>query len=415
MKTFKQLESNVRNYIRVFPTIFDVAKNEYIYDIDQNKYLDFFCAAGSLNYGHNNPLLSKSLIDFLEQSLVVNSLDMGTRVKQEFIEAFNTIILKPRGYKYKFQFTGPTGTNAVEAAIKLARKFTGRSNVVSFEGCFHGSTIGSISLSASRSRRASSGVDLKDTAIIPFGHSAEMAKTSLKCLNNYIHNITASKDLPAAFILEIIQCEGGVRKANKAWLEQLFEIASEINALVIIDDIQAGCGRTGDFFSFETLNVHPDIVCLSKSLSGFGLPMSIILIKPSVDVWQPGEHDGTFRGNNLAFVTAKKSLEYWKADDFKKTIFKHSKFIENELRKIQSSMPLKVREIRGAGYLWGIELSKNYDAAELVNIAFSNGLLIELAEKSTNTIKLLPPLTANHSSLVEGINILNSSIKNLQN
>ena len=315
MNVIEAHESEVRSYCRSWPTVFDRALGAEIWDTDSRRYLDFFSGAGALNYGHNHPVLKKALIDYLTDDGVVHSLDMFTKAKGEFLATFDQILLAPRGLDYRVQFPGPTGTNAVEAALKLARKVKGREQVVSFTNAFHGMTLGSLAVTGNSMKRNGAGIPLAHTTPMPFCNYMEEG-SGLDYFESLLADSGSGLDLPAAVIVETVQGEGGINVASFEWLRRLSELCQDNDILLIVDDIQMGCGRTGPFFSFEPAGIVPDIVCLSKSISGYGLPMALTLLKPEIDEWEPGEHNGTFRGHNPAFVTATAALrEFWTDSD----------------------------------------------------------------------------------------------------
>lgn len=316
MKIFDEIESEVRSYARSFPRMFNRAKDEFIYDEEGNAYLDFLAGAGSLNYGHNNDLFKEKLLEYINNDGITQGLDLHTRAKGEFLESFNNNILKPRDLDYIVMFTGPTGTNAVEAALKTARKYTGRENVISFTNGWHGQTLGSLAITGNGHHRGGAGVSLSGATRMPYdGYMGDDVDTT-NYLDKVLSDSSSGVDKPAAVIVETVQGEGGINACSMTWLKSLSEVCKKHDVLLIIDDIQAGCGRTGTFFSFEEAGIYPDIVTVSKSLSGYGLPFAIVLMKPELDQWKPGEHNGTFRGNNPAFITAKAALDnYWPASD----------------------------------------------------------------------------------------------------
>jgi diaminobutyrate--2-oxoglutarate aminotransferase len=283
-----QHESAVRGYSRNFPTTFETARGAWITDIEGRRYLDFFAGAGSLNYGHNHPALKSALQDHIERDGITHSLDMYSVARERFLESFHERILAPRGLEYRVQFPGPTGTNAVEAALKLARKNTGRTGVVFFTNAFHGMTLGSLAVTGNAGKRASAAQPLANATPMPFdGYLGDDVDT-VDYLRRMIEDRGSGLDLPAAVIVETIQGEGGVNVASDEWLRKLARLCYEHDIVLIVDDIQAGCGRTGDFFSFESAGIRPDIVTLSKSLSGYGLPLSVVLIRPELDTWSAG-------------------------------------------------------------------------------------------------------------------------------
>ncbi len=338
MRTFDRLESEVRGYIRSFPTVFTKAQNAVLTDEGGNRYIDFLAGAGSLNYGHNNPMLKQAIIDYLNVDGVIHGLDMATSAKETFLRTFEERILKPRKLQYKMQFTGPTGTNAVEAAIKLARNITGRQNVISFTNGFHGVTLGALSLTGNSKFREAAGVPLSNVHHAPYSGYFGMEIDTIAMLDKLIADPSSGVDHPAAVIVECVQGEGGLNVAGLNWLKKLEQLCRRHEILLIVDDIQAGCGRTGTFFSFEPAGLQPDIITLSKSLSAFGLPLSVVLLKPEHDIWKPGQHNGTFRGNNMAFVTASAALDhYWSDGKFQAAIDKKAQIITHYLDKPRST------------------------------------------------------------------------------
>lgn len=317
----ERLESNVRSYCRSFPTTFARAEGAELFNREGKRFIDFFAGAGALNYGHNEPHLRDELVKYIMSGGVTHSLDMATEAKVAFLESIESRLLKPRGLEYKVLFPGPTGTNAVETAVKLARKATGRTEVLAFTNAFHGMTLGALALSGNAEKRAGAGVPLPFTSRAPFASYGTDDIDTLRHLRTLLEDGSSGVDLPAAIIVETVQAEGGVNVASDKWLRGLAKLTKELDILLIVDDIQVGCGRTGGFFSFERAGIKPDIVCLSKSLSGFGLPLSLVLLREELDVFEPGEHNGTFRGHNLAFVTARAALErYWQDDELTKSV-----------------------------------------------------------------------------------------------
>ena len=410
MKTFERLESEVRSYCRAFPVVFERAEGEYLIAEGGRRYLDFFAGAGVLNYGHNPPAMQRKLIEYLGSGGLVHSLDMATSAKRQFLETFEEVVLKPRKLRYKVQFPGPTGTNAVEAALKLARKVTGRHNVISFTNAFHGMTLGSLAVTGNGFKRAGAGVALPSTTVMPFdGYLGEDVDT-LDVLAAYLEDAGSGVDRPAAVILETVQAEGGVNAARFEWLQRLARLVREHGALLIVDDIQVGCGRTGPFFSFEKASIQPDIVCLSKSLSGFGLPLAVVLIKPELDRWQPGEHNGTFRGHNLAFVTATEALSYWRDDSLHREVEAKARLVTEGLRDIAQRHPEAGAELRGRGLIQGLRFDDAELAGRVSRQAFERGLVIETAGAQDEVLKLLPPLTIDRQALRHGLDVIDASL-----
>lgn len=412
MNTFEHLESEVRYYCRDFPTIFTKGLGSRLFDEHGREYLDFFSGAGALNYGHNNPRLKRKLIEYLESDSITHSLDMATAIKREFLERFNSRVLGPRKLRYKVQFCGPTGANAVEAALKLARKATGRQTVIFFMNAYHGLSLGSLSVTANGSKRASAGVPLNCTMPMPFDGDLGPDVNTLDYFEAFLNEPGSGMERPAAIIVETIQAEGGVKVASYEWLRRLEDLARRHKIVFIVDDIQVGCGRTGTFFSFEDAGVRPDMVCLSKSISGFGLPMALLLIRPELDVWQPGEHTGTFRGNNLAFATASEALEcYWRDESFSESIRRKAELATGLLGEIVETYTEAQGSLRGRGLIQGLKLDADGLAQDVARIAFEHGLIIETSGSRSEVIKLLPPLTVTEEELQDGIARMENSLK----
>lgn len=413
MNVFEELESQVRSYSRSFPTVFEKAKGSNLWDVDGKEYIDFFAGAGALNYGHNNDMMQEKIIDYIQNNGITHSLDMGTTARSDFLKRFNEVILKPRNLAYKVMFPGPTGTNAVESALKIARKVTGRQTVVSFTNAFHGMTIGSLSLTGNAFKRHGAGIPLHHSVSMPFDDYME-DHDSLAYLEKYLEDSGSGVELPAAIIFEPVQGEGGLNAASFEWMKKVEDICRRWDILLIVDDIQAGCGRsTGTFFSFEPAEIDPDIVCLSKSIGGIGLPMAITLIKPKYDQWDPGEHNGTFRGNNLAFIAATEALTYWEDDEFGRAVQDKSAIVKKTLNDVVESYPQLEASLRGRGLMQGIACDVEGLAEEITAAAFERGLIIETSGPNDEVVKLLPPLMIDETDLKKGLNILKESIKDV--
>ncbi len=407
---FEQVESSVQSYARAFPRVFDRAVGAEIWDASGRRYLDFLAGAGSLNYGHNNPLLKQALIEHITRDGITHSLDLHTAAKERFLQALQHIVLEPRGLDYVAQFTGPTGTNAVEAALKIARKVTNRTNVICFTNGFHGVSTGALAATGNQHHRGAAGVPLYGTTVMPFdGYLGDL--DSIAYLERMVEDPSSGVDHPAAVIVETVQGEGGLNVARAAWLQRLQAFCQKNDILLIVDDIQAGCGRTGAFFSFEWAGIEPDIVTLSKSLSGYGLPFALVLMRRSLDQWQPGEHNGTFRGNNHAFVTATAALErYWRTADFANDVCAKGQHLTERLQRMVRSFAPHLVEVRGHGMMQGVRAADPDRAAAVTKNAFANGLIIERAGPNDEVIKCLMPLTISWEHLDDGLDRLEHAL-----
>lgn len=415
LEVFERLESNVRSYIRSFPTLFTQAEGCWVTDEHNQRFLDFFAGAGSLNYGHNHPVLKAQLIEYLHGNGITHSLDMATQAKRQFILAFEQYILKPRGMNYKLQFTGPTGTNAVEAALKIARLATGRTEIICFTNAFHGVTAGSVATTGNSKFRNATGVTLSNSTFMPYCGYFGSDTDTLEQMERMLDDRSSGLDLPAAVLVECIQGEGGINTASATWLQHLAELCQRHEILLIIDDIQMGCGRTGSFFSFDEAGITPDIITLSKSISGYGMPMALVLLRPELDVWEVSAHNGTFRGNNLAFITATKTLEhFWSNGDFAKTVQRKGRYIHDQLQTLANQYPC-IKEIRGRGMVAGIVFENGEQADFIAENAFGqHQLIIETCGSKGEVVKLLPPLIIKIDELADGLERLEKVIKRLQ-
>lgn len=408
-EVFSSVESEVRSYCRGWPTVMQSATDSWVTDTDGRRYIDFFAGAGALNYGHNNPALKAPLMQYLASDGIVHSLDMATEAKQRFLEAFQRVILKPRGLDYKVQFPGPTGANSVESALKLARKVTGRESVISFTNAFHGMTLGALSVTGNSMKRAGAGIPLVHATPMPYDNYFGGVTEDFQWFERVLDDSGSGLNRPAAVIVETVQGEGGLNVARIEWLQALADLCRTRDILLIVDDVQMGCGRTGPFFSFEAAGIVPDIVTLSKSVSGYGLPMALTLFRRDLDVWAPGEHNGTFRGHNPAFVTATASLEnYWATSQFSSDVTLKGELIRARLEEIAARYGGV--SARGRGMAQGLKFEDDVRAGEVCRAAFDRGALMETSGPSDEVVKLLPPLTTSAGDLEAGLDILAESI-----
>ncbi len=411
MSIFQRRESEVRSYIRSFPIVFERARGAHLFDREGRPYIDFFCGAGALNYGHNPEGMKQALLSYIAGDGVAHSLDMATVAKQRFMERFEEVILQPRQLDYKIQFTGPTGTNAIEAALKLARKVKRRGNVIAFTNAYHGLSAGALALTANSHYRHEAWVQRHDAAFMPFEGYLGAGVNTADFLRKVLADRSSGIDLPAAVMVETIQAEGGVNVASVSWLQQVAEICRAHDVLLVVDDIQVGCGRTGSFFSFEPAGLKPDIVVLSKSISGYGLPMSLVLMKPELDQWAAGEHTSTFRGNNLAFITATEALRHWETPELAAAVAARGRWLHDRLQELAREFPGLGAQVRGRGLIWGFEIPQAGRCQAIARLAFERGLLIETCGSGKQVLKFLPPLVIDEATLEAGVACVREAIQ----
>ncbi|HYH32466.1 MAG TPA: diaminobutyrate--2-oxoglutarate transaminase [Pseudonocardia sp.] len=409
---FDDMESEVRSYCRTWPVVFDTARGSRINDIDGRSYLDFFAGAGALNYGHNPPQLKQPLLEYIARDGITHGLDKYTVAKGEFLRTFEDVVLKPRGLDYKVQFPGPTGANTVEAALKLARKITGRESMINFTNAFHGMTLGALSVTGNSMKRGGAGIPLVHATPMPFDNYFEGTVPDFLWFEKLLGDAGSGLNEPAGVIVETVQGEGGINPARIEWLQGLAELCKRHEMLLIVDDVQMGVGRTGPFFSFEAAGIEPDIVCLSKSISGYGLPMALTLIKPELDQWGPGEHNGTFRGNNPAFVTATAALrEFWSDDTLERGTIAKGERVEAALTELAASSQAVELTPKGRGLARGLSFSQPELASKACVAAFERGLLMETSGPSDEVMKIMPPLTITDAELDEGLSVVGEAVR----
>ncbi len=406
-EVFEKTESQVRSYCRKYPVEFNRAKNAELFSVDGERYIDFLAVAGSMNYGHNNSEIKAKILEYLSEDNIINALDMYTKAKEEFLVTFDEKILKPKNLDYKVMCCGPTGTNANEAALKLARKNTGRTNVIAFSGAFHGMTLGSLAMTTDRTSREGASLPLANVTFAPYDGTLD----SIAYLKWILEDDHSGVEKPAAIFLETIQAEGGINVASVEWLKEIRKICTENDILMVCDDIQVGIGRSGHFFSFERAGIQPDMVVLSKSISGFGMPMALLLIRPDLDIFRPAEHNGTFRGNQLSFIGGTAGINYFVEHHLDEEVRRKAVIVEKFMQ--EEILPLDSRlSYRGMGLMWGIDFGAVNPALALESVheAFDRHLICEVAGRKDGVLKLMPPLTIQDDVLKEGLAIVKEAV-----
>ncbi len=416
MSIFEQVESEVRSYCRAFPVVFDRSSGCFMYDENGNEYLDFFAGAGALNYGHNNPYIIGKVKEYIERGGILHALDMSTVAKRDFLTKFEEKILKPRGLDYKVMFPAPTGTNAIESAFKLARKVKGRQTIFAFQGAFHGMSLGALAATSHAYPRAASGTPLLGITFMPYPYGFNKSFDTIGYIQNVIEDDHSGSEVPAAIVVETVQAEGGIIPVEVEWLRRLRALCDKHGILLIVDDIQIGCGRTGEFFSFEKAGIVPDMVTLSKSIGGVGLPMSLLLMKPELDIWGPAEHNGTFRGNQLAFVAAEAAIDVFEKEDIPGHVKDVEKFLVGYIE--ENILPIDSRiEYRGRGLIYGIDFTaldpSGALAGKISRKCFEKGLIIERSGRNDTVLKILPPLVITKDEIKRGLDIIAASAKEI--
>lgn len=410
---FERRESAARSYCRGIPAVFASASGSILKDENGREFIDFLAGCSSLNYGHNDADMKAALVDHISADGLAHGLDLHTDTKAGFLDAFERHILKPRGMDHRVMFMGPTGANAVEAAMKIARKSTGRTNIIAFTNGFHGVTMGALAATGNGYHRGGAGMDTQGVTRMPYDGFAE-GVDGAALLDQMLSDASGGLDAPAAIMLETVQGEGGLNAASPEFVQKIAGIAKKHGALLIIDDIQAGCGRTGKFFSFEDMGVVPDLVPMAKSISGFGLPLAMVLVRPEHDVFGPAEHNGTFRGNTHAFVTARVAIEkFWADDAFEQELAQKAALIERRLTELADMVPGAF--LKGRGLMRGVDVGSGELAEKICGRAYDKGLVIETSGSEDQVVKVLAPLTTPVETFNKGFDIVIESAREILN
>jgi diaminobutyrate-2-oxoglutarate transaminase len=413
------LEGNNRSYPRGIPLAFERALGSIIEDVDGNRFLDFFAGCGVLNVGHNNPEVMADVEK--QQKKIIHSLDFPTSIKIEFMEAFNAALPGELQDNIKFNFCGPAGTDAVEAALKIAKINTQRHSVIAFQGSYHGMTMGALSVTAHLHHRSQlpclePGVHFMPYCYCyrcPFNRDPESCQVECaQYLRRCLENPCSGIEKPAALILEAVQAEGGNLIPKKEFLAEVLQAGNDLQIPVIFDEIQSGFYRTGPLFSFQHFDVVPDIVTVSKGLGGIGFPIAVVIYKKHLDTWQKATHAGTFRGHQLSIAAAVSALRFVKTHQLEKHVASLGKSMLDNLKAL-SKKSKYIGDVRGIGLLLGLEYVKNKETKEpfpeivgkLRQQLYQEGVLVEVGGHYSNVLRFLPPLITTEAMAQQALEI----------
>lgn len=395
------------------------AQGSYVEDVDGNVFLDFLAGAGVLSLGHNHPEVVAAVQAQLTQH--VHGLDFPTPIKDAFTQAQLGMLPPALRDAMKVHFCGPTGANAVEAAIKLCKTATGRGDVVAFHGGFHGGTAGAMAVSGDVSVKQPVANGLPGVHFFPYSycHRCPLGLTPNACDTNcaaYVdHALTNSQSgipKPAAVILELVQGEGGIVPVTPEFAQRVRKTTHDLDIPLIIDEVQTGGGRTGTWYAFERYGIEPDVIVASKALSGIGLPVAVIFYARSLDSWAPGAHTGTFRGNQLAFAAGVATLQVIKRDSVLANVQAREAQLGAGLTALRERNPW-VADVRGVGLMWGIELADPKTGAPATAMAravqtaaLQAGVIVEVGGLDDCVLRLMPPLTVTATEISQALAIL---------
>jgi diaminobutyrate-2-oxoglutarate transaminase len=401
MNILERYESVSQNYVRNSRIAFDGARGSELFDENGNRYIDFHSGGSSLSHGHNNAEVRDALIRYLSANRVMQTCDKTSVAKREFVERFVKTVLQPCDMGYRILFTDPAGGTAAELALRLSRPHKNRTNIIAFTNASHGLADGSLSVMSKHLSRHQSPGQRSNTVFMPYcGYFGEGTDT-VAYLRRYLEDSASGLDLPAAAIVETTQVHGGVHVASAEWLTSLERLCREFEILLIVDESHTGFGRVGPFFSFQDAGLKPDMVVAPNAIAG-GLPMSMLLVRPELDFWRPGEQVGSFQGDSLAFVAATELLKQW-SDERQREVALRSAILAEELSGVVARFRNRKIAVRGTGMIWGLDFGRPGSAAVVSAWALERGLVVEPARLRDEVLLVLPPVMIDEAILREGL------------
>ncbi|MBV5262067.1 aspartate aminotransferase family protein [Synechococcus moorigangaii CMS01] len=400
-------ESNARSYPRRIQLAIQEAQGIFLKDVDGNEYFDCLAGAGTLALGHNHPAVLEAMQQTLTGRYPLHTLDLTTPIKDQFVEELFASLPPNFAKRAKIQFCGPTGADAVEAALKLVKTATGRRSILSFSGGYHGMSHGALSLTGNLAPKQAIAGLMADVHFLPYPYAyrcpfglggEDSQRISAKYIEHLLDDPESGIVPPAGMILEVVQGEGGVIPAPDHWLQEMARITSERGIPLIVDEIQTGWGRTGKLYAFEHAGITPDVVLLSKAIGG-SLPLSVVLYNEALDLWKPGAHAGTFRGNQLAMAAGTATLNFIIENGLADQARILGARLLGQLRQIQKESPC-LGDVRGRGLMIGVEIINPYGgttaypelAKQIQAECLQRGLILELGGRFGTVVRFLPPL-----------------------
>ncbi|MEV8515103.1 diaminobutyrate--2-oxoglutarate transaminase family protein [Dactylosporangium sp. NPDC051484] len=417
-------ESSARTYARSVDRVLQYGNLARVHDTEGREYLDCLSVAGTLALGHNHPVVTERVQQFLASGQIQQALDLTTPAKYEFLRTLYDQLPPAFAATAKVQFCGPAGADATEAAVKLFKTATNRRTVVAFHGAYHGMTAGALSLTGNLVAKTAVASLMPDVHFLPYPYDyrcpfglggAAGVRAGLAYIERVLTDPESGITRPAAVFVEAVQGEGGVVPAPPEWLRGLREITRRLDIPLVLDEIQTGFGRTGTMFAFEAAGIEPDAVLLSKAVGG-GYPLALVLYHERYDVWQPGAHAGTFRGNQVAMVAGAATMAVIKSADLVTKARTNGERIGAALRVLARSRP-EIGDVRGRGLMWGVEVidpdapadalgSRPGDgerARAIKRRCLEHGLIVESGGRHGAVLRLLPPLVISDREIDEMI------------
>lgn len=408
-----QQESNARSYPRRIPLALRRAQGVYVEDVEGRVFIDCLAGAGTLALGHNHPVVIAAIQQVLLDGLPLHTLDLTTPVKDRFVQDLFDVLPADFARHAKVQFCGPSGADAVEAALKLVKTATQRSNILAFHGAYHGMTQGALHLMGNLGPKRGLQSALQGVQFLPYPYAYRCPfglggddgmQAGLHYIETVLNDPESGIPTPAGMILEPVQGEGGVIPAPDAWMRGLRHLTSRVDVPLILDEVQTGFGRTGKMFAFEHAGITPDVVVLSKAIGG-SLPLSVVVYREDLDKWNPGAHAGTFRGNQMAMAAGSATLRHLRAEGLPERAAQAGQRLMAGLRQLQAEHP-QIGEVRGRGLMVGVEIvdpdgARNAHghphhasawASALQRECLRRGLIVELGGRHGSVVRMLPPL-----------------------
>lgn len=423
----RQLESAAVSYPKRLPIAVRRAAGSYVEDLDGNVFLDFLTGAGSLPLGHCHPKVVRAAQ--LQMEVFCHGLDFPSEAKSRFMDTLLDALPQSLAGEYKVHFCAPTGADAIEAAIKLCKLYTGGDEVISFQGGYHGCSNGAMAATGLRAMKARIGGRMPGVHFFPYSacHACPLDLSRDTCSTNCIGMLENSLDdpngglaRPAAVMLELVQGEGGVIPADVDFVQRLRKLTQRHAIPLIVDEIQTGWGRTGKWFSFEHYGIEPDVFTASKGLSGLGMPVSVLYYRKKMNVWPTGAHIGTFRGNQVAFAAGVAAAEIFRDEEILKNVGARGAELEGGLAALASEFGW-IRNVRGLGLMLGFDIvdartgkPNAQAAAQFQTLALRRGLMLELGGRDDTVVRVLPALNITPQIVDEALGILSQVCVDLE-
>lgn len=431
----EETESNARSYPRKFPFALKKAKGLWIEDVEGNKYLDFLCGAGTLALGHNDPEINQAMIDLISEDAPLHTLDLTTPVKDEFVHMLLSLLPGELKNNAKIQFCSPSGTDATDAALKLCKTATGRSEIIAFSGGYHGMGHGALALTGNLNAKNKVHGLMPGVHFMPYPYSYRCpfglgGDAGVKAACAYFERLLKDPESgitkPAAVILEPIQGEGGVIPAPVEFLQTVRRVTQELDIPMIVDEIQCGIGRSGTFFAFEEAHIVPDVILASKAIGG-SQPMAVVIYNKKLDLWTAGAHAGTFRGNQLAMKAGLVVMNRVSKPEFLAEVKEKGEYLKNKLLELKAKHPI-IGDIRGRGLMLGCEFvdptgkpdtigsfpASGEIAAAVQKKCFENKLIMEKGGRFGSVMRCLCALTVTKEEIDTMLSIFEKSIKEVE-